>query len=445
MKAVYRWGILCLLVAAGASIPVSAQAPEPQAEPAKEALRFGFSRFYRQRIPLEEFQQLNPTIVVEEVGWSRNLLKWFDPPVIEAVPLVPDVMLLTAGRYSEDVRYLAERKLIVPVDPWLAELGIKQADFLPATLDAFRYDGELMAVPHHAVVPMLRYDRSLFGGGAPPACGSWEELLAVAKPLLSSRGEPGPTAALSVPLTLGRFAEYLALGAGAEPLDLAKPDFLTSPLFQRALKFAMDSQSQRLLAFRPMHKPATPALRAVFVLDYVDSLYPDTAFGIMPAPMKLGKGDAEPKLSRIPGFVEGLALHGHAAAKREIMLAFLQWFVAPETEWQISELTNQRAPAQEWLLDNVHLPLRPGVFDSIDFEYAQRKYPELAVMRDQLSKAWFPVAVAPLDYRAWEIVEGTVDYLKKDSDLKLVLEKLRAKVAEMVRTTPVESVAYGDY
>src|SRR3569832_109099 len=66
-----RRGLSCLLVLV--ALPSLADTPPEQ------TIEFGFSRFFCGRIPLEEFQRLQPAVQIQETGWSRNPTRWYEP------------------------------------------------------------------------------------------------------------------------------------------------------------------------------------------------------------------------------------------------------------------------------------------------------------------------------------------------------------------------------
>lgn len=79
---------------------------------------------------------------------------------------------------------------------------------------------------------------------------------------------------LGVPGSVARFAELVALSAGAPPMDLANPVFLSSPEFAKALKFAVAEKAKGTILFRQQYTPLEPSADYAFGLDYVDGIYP---------------------------------------------------------------------------------------------------------------------------------------------------------------------------
>lgn len=431
------WAILAAGIGWGEAIP-----PAP---PVPEGLTIGFSATSRARLPLEEYQALNPAVGLKELSWPRSLLRLLDTPLPEERHALPPVLVLHAGDYAEDVRRLAERRLLEPIEPLLPALGIQLDEFSPAQRAAFSHRGTLYAIPHHVRVPVIRFWREAFGGIGPPAPESWEELLALGKSRLAERGTPGAKRALSLPLSSTRFAALVAMACGEPPLDAANPVFFQSARFEQALRWVLEGQGNGLIQYRQLNTPVRPEHAAVFAIDYVDSLMPDGPFGLLPFPRKLRGEDTPGDAVFVAGFAEGLALRSLAATQRDKSMELLRWLTAQETEWRMFERTNLRTIADQWLLDNTHLPLRASTLQSLDFDYAQKKFPDFAVLREQNDRAVFSQIPAPLEEMIWELAEGTVDYLPKDADIGATLAKLTQSIVELVRNTAVPTVEYAEY
>ena len=416
-----------------------------QATPAT-GISVGFNQVFRTRLPLEDFAKANSGLALSEVAWPRNVLRWHEPPLPQVHAELPVAFFVTAGSVAEDIRALAERRLIAPVASVLTELKVSESDFAPGLLEAFTHDGVLYAVPHHVILPTLRYNRAVFSGASAPAnTASWEELLSAAEPMLAKRGQPGPRRLFSAPYTRVRLAEIMALSAGAPPLDLADPVFLTSEPFQKALQLVIDAVAANKIHLQQANTPLRADGGIILGIDFVASVEPDSEFGVAEMPTRVLAADMPATVSRVPTVAEGLALRNFSPADRPAALAFARWLFSPETEWRVFELSNPREPSKDWLLDTVHVPLRSPVLASLDFEYGLKKFPDLALLREHIAKAYVPRRPAALEARVWELVEAKVDYLKPGQDLAAALGALENEVRELVRTTPVPSAAYAGY
>lgn len=416
-----------------------------QTTPTK-TLTVGFNKTFRARLPLDDFAKANTDLILKEVAWPRNVLRWYEPPLPQVHAELPVVFFVTAGSLSEDVRVLAERRLVAPAEPVLKEANCKPEDFALGLLEAFSHEGVLYAIPYHLAVPTLRYNRAVFNGaGLLPKTSSWEELLAAAEPMLAKRGQPGPRRLFSAPYTRARLAEIMALSAGAPPLDLADPTFLTSAPYQKSLRLVIDAVAANRIHLQQANTPMRADGGIILGVDFVASVEPDSEFGVAEMPTRVLAADAPAETSRVPAVAEGLALRNFSPADRPQAVKLAQWLFSPEAEWRAFELSNPREPSKDWLLDSVHVPLHSPVLSSIDFEYGLRKFPDLALLRAHIAKAYVPKRPAALEARVWELVEAKIDYLKTGEDLGAALAALEKEVRELVRTTAVPSAAYAEY
>jgi ABC-type glycerol-3-phosphate transport system substrate-binding protein len=414
--------------------------------PSTKTLTLGFNQVFRARLPLEDFGKANADLVLKEVAWPRNVLRWYEPPLPQVHAELPVVFFVTAGSLSEDVRVLAERRLLAPAVPMLQEAKCNVEDFAPGLIEAFSHDGVLYAIPYHVTVPTLRYNRAVFNGaGLLPKTSSWEELLAAAEPMMAKRGQPGPRRLFSAPYTRARLAEIMALSAGAPPLDLADPVFLTSAPYQKALRLVIDAVAANRIHLQQANTPMRADGGIILGVDFVASVEPDSEFGVAEMPTRVLAADAAAEVSRVPAVAEGLALRNFSPADRPGALRLAQWLFSPEAEWRAFELSNPREPSKDWLLDSVHVPLHSPVLSSIDFEYGLRKFPDLALLRAHVAKAYIPKRPAALEARVWELLEAKIDYLKAGEELAAALAALEQEVRELVRTTAVPSAAFAEY
>lgn len=438
MKLILR-GLLAATSLLLVAIPAFAQAPAPP-------LSIGFASIARPRLPLEEFARVHPEFAVTEVPWGRNVLRWFEPPLPQTIAGLPAALLIVAGRGSEDLRVLAERRLLAPVAPVLADIQVDPGDYPAPFRDAFTYDGTLYALPHHVVLPVLRFHRKAFADAQlTPGAASWEELLDGATPIVSRKGSAGMRRIFSAPYSTARLAEFIALSTGEAPLDLANPSFVRSEGFKKAIRFVVEGVASNRIFLR---RPGTPVLAdagIVYGLDLLSNVLPENEYDVAELPTKINAGDSPAGTPRVPALVEGLALRNYSPDQKPAVTALARWLCLPETEWRVFELSNVREPSREVQMDSVHFPLRASTRTSVDFEYGFKKFPNLAVLGKYLEKAYIPRTPADLDARVWELVEANVDYLKKDDDIDAALAELETEIRTLVRTTPVESAAYAEY
>ena len=439
----FSCGLRLLMAMTCALFCVSAW-PQASGTPSQQVLTVGFPEASRSRIPLAEFGVAHPGVSLLELLWPRDPARAMVTPLPRTAADLPSVVFLGAGSYSEDLRNLNERGLLEPLDEVLTGWGIAPSMFLPGTREAFTVDGKLMAIPHHVSLPVLRFPVKIFGN-TPPVADSWEALLDSTKPLLASRGAPGARTLLSVPLSRARFAELIALGAGATPLDLAKPDFLTSPQFSQAMQLQREFEAEGRIVYRPASTPFQADGDALLGVDFVDCLHTDSPLGLLPLPRKIAAVDAAPEVSRIPARIEGMALSAHAGIEREAALALMRFLLSPDAEWRAFDASNLRTPGKETITDMVHVPLHDSVLTSIDFQYALRKFPGISLLRGEIARAWFPQYPVQLEEPVWQLLDERLSHIAMRDDLGKLLQELEQKVQRIVRETPVDSAAYQEY
>ncbi|HUV91425.1 MAG TPA: extracellular solute-binding protein [Anaerolineae bacterium] len=166
----------------------AAEQPVQDSEPV--TLRFGVPFQASNDDPLlvqaiERFEQENPRISVEIVIPSRIPTFFLEPGMIEALQL--DAVL-----WSPDPGLLLrEQPLVLNLEPSIGnEEGFAEQDFLPHTLDAFRWQGQRYGIPARVETALMYYNRDLFdaqGVAYPRSDWNWEDLLSTAQQLTTVR------------------------------------------------------------------------------------------------------------------------------------------------------------------------------------------------------------------------------------------------------------------
>jgi ABC-type glycerol-3-phosphate transport system substrate-binding protein len=127
---------------------------------------------------IARYEVANPGIRVEVVrapkdktrrhGWIRDTLSTGDRSI--------DILLLDATWPAE---FAADGGLVA-LDERLAPLGFEMSDYLPATLQANRLDGQLVALPWTADGGLLYYRQDLLDRYGQDVPATWEELQRIA-------------------------------------------------------------------------------------------------------------------------------------------------------------------------------------------------------------------------------------------------------------------------
>ena len=134
---------------------------------------------------IERFEQENPRINVEIQIASRIPTIFLEPEMIEGLQL--DAVL-----WSPDPGLiLREQPLVLNLEPFIGnEEGFGEQDFLPHTLDAFRWRGQRYGIPASVETVLMYYNRDLFdaqGVAYPHSDWNWEDLVSTAQQLTTVR------------------------------------------------------------------------------------------------------------------------------------------------------------------------------------------------------------------------------------------------------------------
>lgn len=91
---------------------------------------------------LARYHELHPNVVVENLGAVNDDTKTVRA-IVAGVP--PDLFTLSDPLYLGP---LAANNAVYPLDEWFMRSGLKEADFVPASLGLCRYKGRLYAMPY---------------------------------------------------------------------------------------------------------------------------------------------------------------------------------------------------------------------------------------------------------------------------------------------------------
>ncbi|PZG02676.1 ABC transporter substrate-binding protein [Micromonospora deserti] len=153
----------------------------------------------------------------------------------------PDVFLINYRRYGQ----FAAQRAIEPVQSYLdASTVLKESDFSPRALDAFRFDGTALAcLPQNLSSLVVYYNADLFraaGVPLPQAGWDWNDFLAAARGLTGD-GRYG----LGVEPSIARLAPFVWSNRGELVDDPTRPTTLTlrgDPATRRAVDWFLDLQ-----------------------------------------------------------------------------------------------------------------------------------------------------------------------------------------------------------
>ena len=247
-----NWKIVIRVQTALAFATLALAACGRQAQPVQElepaTLRFGvpFERSHGGPLlvaAVERFQEENPQVIVElispvAVPYYHEVDAWVEARQLDLLLWGPDPTLVTG-----------EQPVVLGLEPFISQAeGFDEEGFLPHLLDAFRWRGELYAIPASAYVEVMYYNRDLFDaqGVAYPQPGwDWQDFLDAAGQLTTVAGEgeqqTGHWGFVDHPTQIG-FLPFILQHGGTLVDDALRPTrlVLDDPLVAEAIQWYVD-------------------------------------------------------------------------------------------------------------------------------------------------------------------------------------------------------------
>lgn len=157
-----------------------------------------------------------------------------------------DIVLINYRRYAA----FAARGALEPLGPYLAESQlIQEADFYPAALAPFYWQGQLICIPQNLSSLVVYYNRDLFraaGLSDPAPDWRWDDFLRAARALTRDNDGDGQIDqyGLGTEVSLFRVAPFIWQNGGELVDDPATPTRLTldTPATREALQWFVDLQ-----------------------------------------------------------------------------------------------------------------------------------------------------------------------------------------------------------
>ncbi|MGQ0600535.1 MAG: ABC transporter substrate-binding protein [Anaerolineales bacterium] len=160
---------------------------------------------------LYKFSVENPDIVVKYEpitgDYKQALLTSF------ASGTEPDVFYMDIFWWQE----LAKNEVLLPLDDLMAGAGTDKADFIPALIDAFTFDGKVYGIPKDFNTLGLFYNKDLFAAAGidePTDDWTWDDLKAASEKLTDTSDQAKPVYGFGVPPDPGRFPVFVFQNGG---------------------------------------------------------------------------------------------------------------------------------------------------------------------------------------------------------------------------------------
>ena len=246
---------------------------------------------------LYKFSVANPDIIVKYEPITGDF--WATMNTMVGAGQEPDIYYMDIFQFP----FYASKKVLVPLDDYMAKDGVKKEDFIPTLINAFTSEGHVYGVPKDFNTLGLFYNKKLFAAAGlkePTDAWTWDDMKKAAKALSNpAKGIYG----LGVPADAGRFPIFVFQNGG----NIMNADFsdtlLDSPEAIAAAEF--------YTGFRADKSGAIPAdvgegwqgtafgkgtLAMVFeggwLIPYLKEQFPDTEYGVvLPPAGPKGKGN----------------------------------------------------------------------------------------------------------------------------------------------------------
>ncbi|HEV3472079.1 MAG TPA: sugar ABC transporter substrate-binding protein [Actinomycetota bacterium] len=185
------------------------------------------------RAAARAFENDNPDITVEpvEIAEKDDHLTRLATSFSAGVP--PDVFLVNFREYTQFVSLGG----VEPLDDYLDDVGIDLANYYPAPVEAFTFDGALQCMPQNASNLAVYFNTDLFAeaGIDPPFDGwSWEGFRSIGEQLTK-----GDVRGIGIEPSIIRLAPFVWSNGGEVVDDLESPTTFTldDPSSREALEF----------------------------------------------------------------------------------------------------------------------------------------------------------------------------------------------------------------
>jgi multiple sugar transport system substrate-binding protein len=323
-----------------------------------------------------EVRLSGPTASPEEEELLRQVLDTFAtqfPDITVNYQPVPANYLIKlqtdiAGGNAADIFYVKNefaqdfmsRDVLLPIDDYMAEDGVKPADFYESLLNAFRWQGKTYGLPKDWSPLGMVYDpAALESAGVSAAPATWDELTSAAQAIVDAAGQP----AIVLDAALDRFIMFLYQAGG----DVTNEDVTEVTLDQdpatQALEMyyglysaGLSASSADVGAGWPGDAFAQGLASIVFegnwMFPFLKTNAPDKAFEIAELP-------AGPGGKGTPAFTNSYSIF--KGSKN------------PDAAWTVVNYLTGAEGMATWTSLGLAMPARPGLAEDWLAQYPERK------------------------------------------------------------------------
>lgn len=285
----------------------------------------------------------------------------------------PDIFYMDIFWWQE----LAKSEVLLPLDDLMAGTGTEKADFIPALIDAFTFDGQVYGIPKDFNSLGLFYNKDLFAAAGldePTDDWTWEDLKAAAAALTDTSDPNKPVYGLGVPPDPGRFPAFIFQNGGG----VMNADYSDTTLDAAEAVGAGEFYT----AFKADGSGALPA--------DVGEGWQGTVFGKGQFAMVYEGGWLIPYLSQqFPNTKYGVVLPPAGPGGEGNLIFTVAWGIAANTQnaeaaWKVVEFLTNEASQKQVLESGFALPSRVALKDS---DYLKNNPAASAIFRGSLEGA----------------------------------------------------------
>ncbi|MBL8058676.1 MAG: ABC transporter substrate-binding protein [Anaerolineales bacterium] len=318
---------------------------------------------------LYKFSVANPDIIVKYEPITGDYKQALLTAIASGTE--PDVFYMDVAWWQE----LAKNEVLLPLDDLMAGTGTQKADFIPALLDAFTFDGKVYGIPKDFNTLGLFYNKDLFakaGLAEPTDSWTWDDLKAAAEKLTDTSNQDLPVYGLGVPADGGRFPIFAFQNGGA----LMNADYTDTTLDSEPVLGAADFYT----GFKADGSGALPG--------DVGEGWQGTAFGKGQFAMVYEGGWLIPYLrDQFPSTKYGVVLPPAGPGGKGNLIFTVAWGLTqntknPDAAWKVVEFLTNAASQQQVLESGFALPTRVALKDS---DYLKNNPASSAIFRGSLA------------------------------------------------------------
>ncbi len=415
---------------AAAALTMIGAAPAFSADPV--TLTFYHTRLAFMEPVLKAFHAAHPEIVIEEQAPAENYSAG-DQAVVRGLMTnsAPDVYLASYSSLASLAGTLKDRGEDASLDALIGKEGKdwQAANYANAILDLARVDGQQVAMPFTASLPLLYVNKELVekaGGSVENFPKSWDGVIDLAAKI-SKLGDGATGISFSVGgLSDDWYWQMMVMGAGQEMLNGEKTGIgYDNAAGLEALRVTQEIATKTGMTVYADPKPAQQQFFAGKVGMVVDSpsdlVAYETAIGDRFTMRTVSFPLIDAKKGGLPSGGNSLMILTTDAAKREAAWTFLKYMTSAEVQAEVSKASG-------------YMPVNVQTAKALEGFYAEHPNFQTVFKSMNVAKAWFAYPNNTAD-AVWKGVAPVLDQVQRGAlTPDAALPMLRDHVAGVMAT-----------